>query len=109
MRISLYAPLAMSLLSGCKPAPMLTDDEFDQLSRLVLDNASVPDDVTNAWSTDPEASSLGQRLFFDTRFSGPIVLESDLGVPGESGKISCASCHDPAEGGADHRSGGPTS
>ena len=42
-------------------------------------------------------------------FSGPIVLASTLGTPGEMGKISCASCHDPANGGSDHRSGGPTS
>ncbi|WP_420472930.1 cytochrome-c peroxidase [Noviherbaspirillum sp. ST9] len=40
--------------------------------------------------TDPARVALGKRLFFDTRFS-------------RDNKVSCASCHDFAKGGADGR------
>lgn len=75
---------------------------------------TVPADPTNRVADDPAAAHLGQQIFFDARFSGPIILENDgvsgfLGELGEAGKASCASCHDVASGGADSRSKGPTS
>lgn len=42
-----------------------------------------PPDPTNRWADDPAAAALGQTLFFDERLSG-------------NGKLSCASCHEPA-------------
>jgi cytochrome c peroxidase len=108
MRSPTFA-VALTILSACGPPTPLTEAERSSLELMVLDEGAMPIDPTNAWSDDPAAAALGQKFFFDTRFSGPIVLESDLGAIGESGKISCASCHDPAQGGADRRSASPTS
>lgn len=47
-----------------------------------------PPDPTNAWADDARAARFGQRLFFDVRLSA-------------NGALSCASCHDPAQGFAD--------
>lgn len=49
-----------------------------------------PPDPTNAVADDPRAAHLGQFLFFDTRLSS-------------NGKVSCATCHDPARGFADDK------
>jgi len=71
----------------------------------------LPADPTNRWADDPAAALLGQKLYFDPRFSGPLALDDPggLGLAGESGKVACVSCHDPATGGVDHRSKGNTS
>jgi cytochrome c peroxidase len=68
----------------------------------------LPKDPTNKYADQPAAATLGQRLFFDPAYSGPIAVASDgsnggLGMMGEAGKISCASCHMGA-GLADQRS-----
>lgn len=63
-----------------------------------------PADPSNRFSEDARAAALGQKLFFDARFSGPLTVASDLGAVGERGKVACATCHDPAQGGADRRS-----
>lgn len=54
---------------------------------------AVPPDPTNEFADDCGAADLGQRLFFDKRLSGALAVDSDLGVVGEVGKVSCASCH----------------
>lgn len=41
-----------------------------------------PKDPSNAYESQPAAVQLGQRIFFDRRFSG-------------NGAVACASCHDP--------------
>lgn len=65
----------------------------------------LPDDVTNSYDTNSAAATLGQKFFFDKRFSGEIVAAIPGGVTGvaqyDEGKISCASCHDPSYGFAD--------
>jgi cytochrome c peroxidase len=43
---------------------------------------ALPPDPSNAYGDDPRAAQLGQRLFFDTRFSA-------------SGTVACATCHQP--------------
>ncbi|MBI5364061.1 MAG: methylamine utilization protein [Planctomycetes bacterium] len=50
-----------------------------------------PPDPTNRVADDPRAARLGQFLFFDTRLSS-------------TGKVSCATCHDPALAFADGKS-----
>jgi cytochrome c peroxidase len=45
---------------------------------------ALPTDPSNHVADDPRAAALGQALFFDTRLSG-------------NGKVSCATCHDPAK------------
>ncbi len=42
----------------------------------------LPPDPTNTYCDNPEAAELGQKLFFDSRFSA-------------NGKVSCATCHVP--------------
>lgn len=54
-------------------------------------DAAAPIDASNAFGDDDSAAQLGQRLFFDARYS-------------EGGSISCATCHDPAAGFGDARS-----
>lgn len=51
---------------------------------------AVPADPTNRVSGDDAAARLGQFLFFDTRLSS-------------NGAVSCATCHDPAQGFSDGR------
>jgi len=72
----------------------------------------VPPDVSNRWADDPDAALLGQRLFFDTRFSGPLlasehdgsIFRSGLGTQGTPGKVACSSCHMPSAVFSDTRS-----
>lgn len=56
--------------------------------RLILRHSPLPDpppDETNRVFADPAAAQLGRALFFDGGYS-------------KNGKLSCASCHDPAQG-----------
>lgn len=58
-------------------------DEFGVLSTLRLSELSAaPKDPSNAHESSPKAAKLGERIFFDRRFSG-------------NGAVSCASCHQP--------------
>ncbi len=59
--------------------------------RQILKMSPLPDmpkNPTNAVADNAAAARLGQRLFFDTRFSA-------------DGRFSCATCHDPAHGFSD--------
>lgn len=60
----------------------LTPEEVARIARMSPVSA-FPDDPTNRFADDERAAELGQRLFFDTRFSPKAV--------------SCATCHDPAK------------
>jgi cytochrome c peroxidase len=81
---------------------------FAELSPEVLPPA--PPDVSNRWADDPAAARLGQRLFFDPGFAGPLLDPDNvggaqsLGVVGETGKVACAGCHVPGAGFVDVRS-----
>ena len=57
---------------------------------------AVPADPTNAFADSAAAAALGQRLFFDEKFSGALTADSDLGTTGDTQKVSCKSCHDGA-------------
>jgi cytochrome c peroxidase len=62
-----------------------------------------PSDTTNAFADDPRAARLGQMLFFEKGIAGPIITGNDghnggLGQPGQTGRIACASCHQPNSG-----------
>jgi cytochrome c peroxidase len=72
---------------------------------------AVPPDPSNRYADDPRAAALGQKIFFEKGFSGPIVVADDgrnggLGQVGETGKVSCATCHSAQNGWFDdnHRS-----
>jgi cytochrome c peroxidase len=73
---------------------------------------SPPRDASNGFADDARAAALGQELFFDAGFSGPL-LDGDndgspvaLGARGETGKVSCAGCHVASAGFLDDRSRG---
>ncbi|HLU68890.1 MAG TPA: cytochrome c peroxidase, partial [Kofleriaceae bacterium] len=68
-----------------------------------------PPAPTNAYADDREIAELGQALFFELDFAGPIQVGDDgtnggLGEVGETGKVACASCHDPQHWFTDTRS-----
>ncbi len=73
--------------SAIKTAVEFSDAEIS----LILQHSPLPDpppDTTNRFADDPRAVRLGHALYFDGRLSG-------------NGKVSCATCHDPAKGFAD--------
>ena len=60
---------------------------------------AIPADTTNKYADNAMAATLGQKLFFEKRFSGAIVTADDgmnggLGKKDETNKIACVSCHD---------------
>jgi cytochrome c peroxidase len=68
-----------------------------------------PPDKTNRFADDPKAAALGQKLFFETAFSGKL-LDGDndgtinaLGSKGDTGKVACAGCHVAKSGFLDDR------
>ena len=99
------AALALGGALGCE-GELLTSEERATLDGLRL--APLPASPTNALADNADAAQLGQQFFFDRRFSGPLQEGSDpanggLGAKGASGMVACATCHDPARGGADPR------
>jgi cytochrome c peroxidase len=61
-----------------------TDAERAEIASLELPaEMAPPADPTNRVADDSAAARLGQRLFFDARFSS-------------NGRVACATCHDPA-------------
>lgn len=93
--------------------PALDADPAIRLRLMALSPAELPPappDPTNAYLADPRAAELGKKLFFDPRFSGPLLDEANngdpatLGLRGETGKVACASCHVPASAFSDTRS-----
>jgi cytochrome c peroxidase len=93
------------------PAPV-----FSAADRLALEALSPdvlpapPPDVTNQFADDPRAAAWGEKLFSDPSFSGRL-LDSDndgtagsLGLPGQTGKVACSSCHVASSGFSDTRS-----
>ena len=110
---------AALVLAGCGkldalcevPGCQLTGAEWQALQGL----ANLPDpppDPSNQYVGNPLAEALGQKLYFDTRFSGDATQLDTLKRPteyarapkGQPIKISCATCHNPARAGADFTS-----
>jgi cytochrome c peroxidase len=56
----------------------------------------VPADTTNKHADDPKAATFGQRLYFDKGLSGALAVASPLGMVGDTGKVNCATCHNPS-------------
>lgn len=96
------------------PAPSPDDDDVGEATEAVTFSnaewhtieslsplpAQPPVDTTNEYADSPAAATLGHKLFFDKRIAGPIQAgtpaEGQLGAIGETGKIACADCHQPA-------------
>jgi cytochrome c peroxidase len=101
-------------LLGCLHATACTDDtkftgeELATLQEYALQ--PLPPDPSNKFADLPAAAVLGKKFYFESRFSGALgplndgITNGSLGPAGASGMVSCYSCHDPANGGTDHRS-----
>ncbi len=71
-------------------------DSDEVLRRLFAGTSPLPDvpaDSTNAFADNALAAALGQRFFFDEKFSGALKVASDLGAIGDTQKVSCKTCH----------------
>jgi cytochrome c peroxidase len=90
MKMTLKAAIAVSTLAAAaafavswEGADGWSKQEISILASLRLSQlAPPPRDHSNRYESDPAASELGKRIFFDKRFSS-------------NGAVSCASCHDP--------------
>jgi cytochrome c peroxidase len=107
-RLLLLIVLAGLASVGCDDPVPFTDDEWSKLQSLGPMPA-VPADDSNEYAGNAAAAALGQKLYFDTAFSGVVHQQDSLyrDIPyaraprGEEAGISCATCHDPARAGAD--------
>lgn len=107
-----FSALSTLLLLGCsQSAP--EEGEFSSSELAIIDQLGplpeLPLNPTNAYADDPAAASLGQKLFFETSYSGALTVADDgtnggLGELGEKGKVGCASCHMPSAWFMDARS-----
>ena len=70
----------------------------------------VPGDRSNKYAANTGAENLGQKFFYDTRFSGSSLQTDSLRRPvasqgrtpkGQPSGVGCVTCHDPARGGSD--------
>ncbi len=70
---------------------------------------SAPADASNRFADDPRAALFGRKLFFETGFSGKLTdgdndgTVNTVGTKGQTGRVSCASCHVPQAGFLDDR------
>lgn len=99
----------IALCVGCgDEGPELIDGVFTmaEYEKLALHSplGEPPPDPTNKYADNAAAATLGQQLFYETAHSGALKVASDLGQVGETGKISCATCHNPDAWLADQRS-----
>ncbi len=68
--------------------------EETQIARSMSPLPAPPASPTNQYADDALAAALGQKFFFEADWSGPLAIDSHLGNAGETGKVSCRSCHD---------------
>jgi cytochrome c peroxidase len=91
------APDAWMPTDAGPDAWMRPPPDFTTTERAIMATLSplpaLPLDPTNPVADDPRAAALGHALFFDARYSGALAVDSDLGTAGQTGRVSCASCH----------------
>jgi cytochrome c peroxidase len=91
-----------SLIDG-----MFTATEWEKLGQF----SPLPDpppSPTNRFADDLRAAALGQRLWFEKHYAGPVLegtpAEGALGNVGDEQRVACADCHDPLRWFTDTRS-----
>jgi cytochrome c peroxidase len=112
MRRGLFLALLAAAAMGCESeAATLIDGQYTAEEWTAIQKLSPlpkPEpDTTSKFSDDPTAAELGQRLFYEKGYSGPIEVANDLGQVGEAGKASCESCHIKTDWYVDTRSSPP--
>jgi len=55
---------------------------------------ALPPSPTNAMADDDAAAVLGQQLYFESDWAGPLLADNPLGTEGTPGLVSCRACHD---------------
>jgi cytochrome c peroxidase len=104
--------IACILLPICAcEASTPTSEEWSRLTALANLGLPAPDPA-NKYVGNVAAERLGQKFYFDARFSGDATQVDTLRrlspqartATGTPVQISCASCHDPTRGGSDHTS-----
>ncbi|HKQ71311.1 MAG TPA: hypothetical protein VJT73_18335, partial [Polyangiaceae bacterium] len=76
VRILVRLGVLGAILAGCagdEDIDGFSPAEWDVL-RTLSPLGAPPPDTTNKYADDPKAAVLGQRFFFEKRFSGPIVV-----------------------------------
>ncbi len=104
-------PVADAASDAADPDPVITSSQWAALRALSPDPLPGPRrDPTNRFADNQAAAALGQKLFYDRSFSGPL-LDTDndgspqsLGLPGQAGRVACAGCHISKSGFSDTRS-----
>jgi cytochrome c peroxidase len=106
-------------MAGCEKLDSLCDEPGCQFTRTQWESLQAlsglpdpPPDRSNKYVGNAPAEALGQKFYFDTRFSGNATLVDMLNRPtqyaraakGQPVQISCATCHNPARAGADSTS-----
>jgi cytochrome c peroxidase len=76
------AVLAAGILALLPRSPWTKDEIATLQSLWIVSLEKLPPDPSNAYGDNLAAAAMGQRLFFDTRFS-------------VNGKVACATCHLP--------------
>ena len=89
--VAIDAPVADADPNALSPSELMTVATLSPLP-------AVPADPTNRFADNAAAATLGQMLFFDKSYSGPLAVGDDtdpsaLGMVGDSGKVACSSCH----------------
>jgi cytochrome c peroxidase len=106
------AVIASCAVLACTDARVFDGEQWALVESYRLPGAP-PVDPSSSAADDPRAAILGKKLFFDTRFSGPLgplndaVSNGSLGLAGTASKVACTSCHQLEFGGSDHRSRPP--
>jgi cytochrome c peroxidase len=114
-----FVPALGALLVGCgstaAPPPASGPDPSEKALLETLSPSTLPPppaDVSNRFADDARAAALGQKLFFDSSFSGPLLdpdnngSATTLGNAGDTGKVGCSGCHVAKSGFVDTRSFG---
>jgi cytochrome c peroxidase len=105
--------LVVSLaLLGCGDSDLI-DDRFTVAEWTVIQSFTPLDspapNPTNRYADNLDVARFGQKIFFEKRHSGALTVASDLGAVGETGRVACASCHDPTAYFTDTRATNQTS
>jgi len=80
-----------------------SEQEWQLVRELEPLSKPAPASLFNEYWDNEDAARLGHKLFFEKEFSAAIKVAGASGAVGETGKVSCATCHDTAAYFADPR------